>query len=301
MSNFSSVASLITASSHSFSTYCSQQSASVIACSASGTLSYNPGQADCVAASDILGSPLGPGATCIGLEIICGSATCQMFSSGSGSSTGSSPSIPATYANSSSPGHSNHETNLRSGQIAGIAVGTFLVVLLLVGALFFLLLRRSRRNRQANSHVAHVPSVTGPAYGEKGYVLATATAADGGADANLPQPVEDNKIVSEMSNLRDKIKNHTQNYYHTEPIDPSRLNDSALQGTSRVVSIPVPQLRDLLLNPATRIAAIRACIAGVIFGRFGGPSGVVKDSLLPAEVASSADALENLGNPGKPI
>jgi hypothetical protein len=119
-----------------------------------------------------------------------------------------------------------------------------------------------------------------------------------GIEKHLPQPVEDNKILSEMSNVRDKIKNHAQSFYHTTSIDPSQLNASAVQGISSTIAIPASSLTNILLNPATRIAGIRACIAGVIFSRFGG-HGLAGDSLLPAQMAYSADAFETPGSSGK--
>jgi hypothetical protein len=187
------------------------------------------------------------------------------------------------------------------GIYAGIAIGCLIGGFLLAGLLFFFLLRRTKRSQSARNYEQHSPPQAGAVdYSDKGFAVTTVASA-AGVDKFLPQPVEDNKILNEMSNLRDKIKNHAQNYYHTNPVDASQLNQSALHEISRVIGLSTAVLQNTLLNPSTRVSGIRACIAGVIFSRFGGQKGIAGDSILPAEMASSADAFENSRDRGKTI
>jgi hypothetical protein len=202
-------------------------------------------------------------------------------------------------ATSPTPSHSSGSSKSNGGKHDGIAIGSAIgsvVGAVLLAGLLFFFVQRIRQKRQAKNYEQHTPPQDGAVgYAEKGYAAATVASAAGA----LPQPVEDNKILTELSNLRDKIKNHAQSYYHANPVDASQLNQSSISGISKVIGISTPALQNTLLNPSTRVSGIRACIAGVIFSRFGGLKGVSGDSILPLEMAASADAFENVRDEGK--
>jgi len=111
----------------------------------------------------------------------------------------------------------------------------------------------------------------------------------------LPQPVEDDKITGALSQLRDRIKNHAQSYYHIGPVEPAMVDLGAIQELAQAMKLPAAGLRDALLNPQSRIAAIRLYLSWVVLSRSGVAAGG-RDSLLPPEVALFAAGLEDDGS-----
>jgi len=104
-------------------------------------------------------------------------------------------------------------------------------------------------------------------------------------DNFLPLPVEYNAITGEMSKLRDNIKNHAQSYYHTSRVDTRTLDQKILQNISEVTGVPALRLTELLLNPRSRILAIRLYLAALIFSQCGTSRDEV-ETLLPKELSS---------------
>jgi lambda repressor-like predicted transcriptional regulator len=128
---------------------------------------------------------------------------------------------------------------------------------------------------------------------EKGAVVVASPGA-GSIDHLLPQPVEDDAIIKEVSRIRDNIKNHAQTYYHFEAVPEVNVNGQALAEIAEGTGMSSSTLAGLLSNPATRGDAIRLVISYVALSR-------CEDSrfpnLLPQEIASLAVAIpRNDGN-----
>ncbi|KAI4177894.1 MAG: hypothetical protein LQ348_005747, partial [Seirophora lacunosa] len=104
-------------------------------------------------------------------------------------------------------------------------------------------------------------------------------------EKNLPQPADDQALGGEMSRLRTAIKNHVQSYYHTDNVRGSV--DQAALGVVAAGNMPLiaSTLGTLLANPATRIVAIRFCIAWVAISRIDHNCDPSK-SFLPPEIAT---------------
>ena len=197
-------------------------------------------------------------------------------------SSASTATAPAANQSSSStkpkPSETHHSSNgLSKGAAAGIGIGCAIAGALIAACLVFLLMRRKRRSRTSRSY----PLQEKPAMGNgAAKAAAPAKGAFAIAETSLPQPLEDAAIGGEMSRLQTLIKNYAQSYYHTTPVTTKSPDLSAL---GPHLSIPAATLAAMLVNPRTRVAAIRYCIAWTIFSRVG-LDGDVNTSLLPPEV-----------------
>jgi len=114
---------------------------------------------------------------------------------------------------------------------------------------------------------------------------ATTTVAN--VDRLLPQPTEDDAMIAGLSKIRDAIKNHVQNYYHTVPVDHKMVEEAGLVELARVLAIPTSSILDLLLNPATRVPMLRLYLGHLILSRCSGQSDTTL-SFLPSEVSALA-------------
>jgi hypothetical protein len=94
------------------------------------------------------------------------------------------------------------------GEITGIGMGCAIAGALVTGVIVCLLLRRSRQPNDEQAHDYDNPL-------ENGSLVEEESPVRGGlitnVDVFLPQPADDNTIVSTLSKIRDDIKNHTQN------------------------------------------------------------------------------------------
>jgi hypothetical protein len=235
-------------------------------------------------------------------QVSCAPATATTSSSDLSptSTTGSSPTpnsqTPGSQFSptSTSPTIATSKKDPKAGYVppgaaAGIGIGAALAGAVIAALIFFFVLQRfKKRNRQPqlSAYAQHVGPYPDAARQEK----STMVAVTGGAssiDSYLPQPAADDAITGDMSRLRDKIKDHVQSYYHVSPISPQMVDPSKLQDVARAVGISPQRMQELLLNPHSRIPAIRLYLAWLILSRCGG-QGQARSSFLPAEVASFA-------------
>lgn len=173
-------------------------------------------------------------------------------------------------------------SSISPGAAAGIGIGCALAGALIAAAIALLFWRR-RRRRTARSDV--IP-LNGFASVEKSVTSPDLSSpATGVVDRNLPQPAEDQALGGEMSRLRTSIKNHVQSYYHTNAVRGGV--DLAALGLVAAGNMPLiaSTLGSLLSNPATRLTAIRFCIAWVAISRIE-HSCEPSMSFLPPEIAS---------------
>lgn len=174
-----------------------------------------------------------------------------------------------------------------TGAAAGVGIGCALIGALLAGLVVFFLSRRKRR--QAIYPQQHLPpNATGYVEQEKSGTAATNAYARGGVVTNvdrlLPQPAEDDTIIGGLSRIRDSIKNHVQNYYHSSAVNHDAVDVARLVELADATAIPASVLKDLLLNPATRVSMIKLFLAQSILSRCSGQAGG-QQSLLPNEVS----------------
>ena len=103
-------------------------------------------------------------------------------------------------------------------------------------------------------------------------------------DRLLPQPAEDDAIIGALSKIRDGIKNHAQNYYHNGPVRHDAVDEARLVELANTIAMPTSAIRNLLLNPATRVPTIRLFLGHLILSRCTGRTDGL--SFLPSEISN---------------
>jgi hypothetical protein len=180
--------------------------------------------------------------------------------------------------------------NVYTGAAIGIGFGCALVGALLAVLIVFLL---SGRKRRQLAYLQQQPPSNGGAYGEEEKYGMTATSAPvhRGVVTNinrlLPQPDEDDAIIGGLSKIRDGIKNHAQNYYHNGPVRHDVVDESRLVELASTTGMPTSAIRNLLLNPATRVPTIRLFLGQLILSRCTGRTDG-QLSFLPSNISSLA-------------
>lgn len=188
------------------------------------------------------------------------------------------------------------DNRISPGATAGIGVGCAFAGALIAGLLLFFLFRRKRQAKHASIHP----------YPDGGYLPegkipmgATSSSTRGGAMSNidriLPQPAEDDAIIGAISRIRDGIKNHVQNYYHHAAVRPELVDETEVFELAQATGMPAATVRNLLLNPSTRIAAIRLYLAQLILSSCEGQYDS-HASFLPHEIAALAASLSATEN-----
>jgi hypothetical protein len=198
-----------------------------------------------------------------------------------------SPTLSSTTSVTITNSPTQSKNGLSGGAVGGVAIGCLLAGAVLATLVCFLLFGRKDKKQpatypQQNSLLQNRD--LGP---EKGAVVFASTVT-GSIDHLLPQPVEDDAIIKEVSRIRDNIKNHAQTYYHSEIVPEARINGQALAEIAETTGMSSLTLAGLLSNPSTRGDAIRFYISYIALSRCE-DSGL--PSLLPRELASLAVAI----------
>ncbi|PMD33495.1 hypothetical protein L207DRAFT_639594 [Hyaloscypha variabilis F] len=195
------------------------------------------------------------------------------------------PSSCVSSASNCTSASSNHKNgaHITSPVAAGIGIGSAALGAIIAALLFFFI--RSRRKSSSATYQQHdfAARREDEPRNEKFDVSTTVK----NIDHLVAQPTEDDAMISELSMIRDHIKNHVQNYYHTAPVDPKTVDEAGLDGLARVLGISTSAVVGLLLNPATRIPTLRVFLAHLILSRCSGGSDTTQ-SFLPREVANFA-------------
>jgi hypothetical protein len=173
-------------------------------------------------------------------------------------------------------------SNVPVGAAAGIGIGCAAVGTLLAGLIVFFILSRRNRRKPSYQHPDISPNNGKYMPQEKSGV--TTTVAN--VDRLLPQPTEDDAMIAGLSKIRDAIKNHVQNYYHTALVDPKTVEEAGLE-LARVLAIPASGILDLLLIPATRVPMLRLYLGHLILSRCSGQPDTAL-SFLSSEVSALA-------------
>ncbi|KAF2621824.1 hypothetical protein BU25DRAFT_495534 [Macroventuria anomochaeta] len=178
---------------------------------------------------------------------------------------------------------------LQAGPVAGIAVGMLIAGAVIAGLVCFYLLRRQEKRQAA----AVADQARNFSYGgrmarpEKDISTAARTVARN-IDDMLPQPVADDKIIDDLSKIRDSVKNHVRTFYHSNPIPASEIDEVALQDVAADVGISTSLLVSSLLDPSARNSAIRLVIGRTILSRCDEER---DPSLLPHQLARLASSI----------
>ncbi|KAL9026952.1 MAG: hypothetical protein Q9196_004460, partial [Gyalolechia fulgens] len=180
------------------------------------------------------------------------------------------------------PRHNSGSDAISPGAAAGIGIACAIAGALIAAAILALLFKRRRHRRPARGDAVQLD-------GFASLDKTTVSSRDlpsplGLIERSLPQPVEDQALGGELSRLRTSIKNHVQSYYHTNSVVGSV--DQAALGIIAAGNMPLiaSTLASLLSNPATRLTALRFCIAWVAISRID-PSCEPSRSFLPPEIA----------------
>ncbi|KAF2818510.1 hypothetical protein CC86DRAFT_433269 [Ophiobolus disseminans] len=184
--------------------------------------------------------------------------------------------------------HSNN--GLAGGAVAGVAIGMLLAGVLIAGAVFFFLLRRQRGKQAAQTPISHLPPASYGSGQEKGPV-ATTRAVPSSIDNLLPQPASDDEINGHVSKIRDSIKNHVREYYHSASLT-TNLNEAALRDVASATGLSSAVLVGALSNPSTRPDTLRLIVAWTILSK---TTGGRNASLLPSHLARLSEAIPNTG------
>jgi hypothetical protein len=138
---------------------------------------------------------------------------------------------------------------LQAGPVAGIAVGALLAGALLAGIAFFFLLRRQKKRQAVTvaNHSRRPPHKRYTASSEKGSNTVAHVVASN-IDDMLPQPVADDKIIDDLSKIRDSVKNHARTYYHSDPVSAGEVDEAALHDIAEDIGISTSLLVRWLLN-----------------------------------------------------
>jgi hypothetical protein len=209
----------------------------------------------------------------------------------SGSNAMQTP-VQATESTAPTTTAAARKYGLQAGPVTGIAVGALLAGALIGSLAFFFLLHRQKK-RQATAvayQARHLPHNGHIARSEKGPGMVAHTVASS-IDEMLPQPVADDKIIEDLSKIRDNVKNHARTYYHSNPISAGEIDEAALQDVADDMGIRTSLLVRSLLNPLARNDAIRLVVGCTILSRCDGER---DPSLLPPQLAGLVTSI-----PGK--
>lgn len=178
---------------------------------------------------------------------------------------------------------------LQAGPITGIAVGMFVAGALVAGLVCFHLLRRRERRQAAVDarQARQFPYGGRTARPEKDASTAARTVARN-IDDMLPQPVADDKIIDDLSKIRDGVKNHVRTFYHSNPIPASEIDVAALDDAAADVGISTSLLVSLLLDPSARNSIVRLVVGHTILSRCDGER---DPSLLSQHLAGLATSI----------
>ncbi|KAF3033088.1 hypothetical protein E8E12_003753 [Didymella heteroderae] len=116
----------------------------------------------------------------------------------------------------------------------------------------------------------------------------------GSIDDLLPQPVEDDAIIGDLSKIRDNIKNHVRTYYHSGPTSAADMNEAGIRDIAALTGANAAVIVKMLADPLTRDSALRSIVGSVMLTRC---TEERSPSLLPNDVAAlSASIPANNGH-----
>ena len=207
--------------------------------------------------------------------------------SSSSASTNTQPPSPAGSADKpTGSGISDipQKSKSHAGTDAGIAIGCLLagIILALLGVFLF---RKFRGKKQGTGNaMGGYANEKGPSVGVREVGFSDASFVE----SNLPQPVEDNAVITEVGVLRDRISGHVKSYYD---LSTPGLTAAASAIDALGLGVPTPRLLALLADPNSRAAALQYLISATIISRCELGSDP-NESFLPFEIAVSLQKMQ---------
>ncbi|KAI0866697.1 hypothetical protein F4860DRAFT_509091 [Xylaria cubensis] len=225
------------------------------------------------------------------------SSTADISSSSSSVSSPLASSVTAspTVQTSFTAGSHAQSYSISNSAVAGLGTGVAIAGLLLGILISFLVFRHYRKRQNPPVYISQ---------SEKGEIIPfnVRTADPILLEQFFLDPVPQSKISQELLSLGQLIQQHCETYYHLLPVHSS---ESELAGNLRLLGIGNRSMSrttnniTLLMNPATRLTAIRHIIAKAVFGSIS-PVTSSGLSLLPPGVSDMASRIplteENTGN-----
>ena len=207
------------------------------------------------------------------------------------------PTTTSPAQNNGTVAHTASCQNLGRGAVAGISAGSAVAAALLAAIIVWLVMRVSSK-RPGPSRFEEEPDSfslekrTGASTSNNLVAKETLVEEPSAAATiqdSLPQPEEDQAIAGETSRLRTLIKHHVQSYYHNAPLEASLMSATNANVASLANlahgQLSTSRLNSLLLNPKTRLATIRSCLAWTMISRIQ-LTCRSDSSFLPPEVSS---------------
>ncbi|KAF1811549.1 hypothetical protein P152DRAFT_459498 [Eremomyces bilateralis CBS 781.70] len=222
------------------------------------------------------------------------STAARSLSTESPSSASVTSALPSAALASGSPINVSR-SGLAPGPVAGIAVGSAVAGAVIASLILFFACVRGR-SKKGSGYGSKVRYSDIPEEKDGHLNGASKTPTVSVVETHLPQPAADDVIFGEFGNLRDRIVNHVQAYYHTAEVDDDMIGTAALHGISNITKIPASTLRALLLDPSTRPHALRTYIGCLVLSR-ATPEADAKVSLLPPEIAGCLPAIAAQSSP----
>ncbi|KAI0478162.1 hypothetical protein F4859DRAFT_513746 [Xylaria cf. heliscus] len=225
------------------------------------------------------------------------SITANISSSSSSVSSDLASSVTANSTVQTSSTASSHAQShsISNSAVAGLGTGVAIAGLLL-GSLISFLFFRHHRKRQ--NQPVYIPQ------SEKGEIIPpnVRTTDPIPLEHFLLDPVPQPKISQELQSLGQLMQQHCETYYHLLPVhsSESELADNlSLLGIENGGMSRTTNTTTLLIDPATRLTAIRHIIAKAVFGSIA-PVTSSGLSLLPPGVSDMTSRIplteENTGN-----
>ena len=180
-------------------------------------------------------------------------------------------------------GGSNNK-NVSGGAAAGIAIACLIAGALIALLVLFLLGKFGRKKRGTGSSLGGYANEKGPSVGVREVGFSDASFVE----SNLPQPVEDNAVITEVGVLRDRISGHVKSYYD---LSTPGLTAAASAIDALGLRVPTPRLLALLADPNSRAAALQYLISATIISRCELGSDP-NESFLPFEIAVSLQKMQ---------
>ena len=185
-----------------------------------------------------------------------------------------------TATSSAAPG----KKGIDAGGAAGLAIG-FLILGVLLALLGMFLFRKFRGKKHGTgSSLGAYANEKGPSVGVREVGFSDASFVE----SNLPQPVEDNAVITEVGVLRDRISGHVKSYYD---LSTPGLTAAASAIDALGLRVPTPRLLALLADPNSRAAALQYLISATIISRCELGSDP-NESFLPFEIAVSLQKMQ---------
>ena len=224
-------------------------------------------------------------------------ATSDSFPSTSGIANGTQPASPTSSDPVSTP--KTYDATTLAGVGVGAGVGGVILALLLVWCCIRLRQSRQHRpNREYRSTGFQESTQLQPLKGSLPTPSSAGTGSPGSIiDRNLPQPVADGSIETDLSKMCSLIDQHVESFYHLSPVLTSSMPGAgSIQWLEHNPDLSTQELNVMLRAPKSRKTAIRYCIGRTVVMQSeenSDPESTFLPPALPMFIRSLPDAVRH--------